>query len=420
MFASISVLALVTVLVGYQNRYCKIYPYFLLEFRRPFMKVLRRFDSPIITLVIVAIAYAIFLNARLSEHQYDFSVFVTAGDIFVDANAAPDGLKILQNSDGYDGQFYYRLALTPFTEKQIDFGIRFDYPAYRQARILYPLLARLFALGQTAYMPVALILVNYLALCMIAWLGARFAQRVHHNALWGLAFALYPGFLFTLSRDTTEIVAMAFLLAAILFLHQQSQYLAGLFLVLAFLTRETILVVPFVLLMTILFARKRQEFRNAWFPATVPIISYVLWRVWLEYNWRHQVIQVIYLGDGFGIPFVGLFRFIDSIFPPIKSIYGVWLIETFFLILLAFAVVRVFSRSASLLTVKISWCIYITMMLFLNQAVWVEDWGFLRVQPEIYLLGVIILLEAPSVLKRWIFSIGILSWVLLGINLITR
>src|SRR3972149_5427209 len=111
MFASISMLALVTVLVGYQNRYCKIYPYFLLEFRRPFMKVLRRFDSPIITLVIVAIAYAIFLNARLSEHQYDFSVFVTAGDIFVDANAAPDGLKILQNSDGYDGQFYYRLAL---------------------------------------------------------------------------------------------------------------------------------------------------------------------------------------------------------------------------------------------------------------------------------------------------------------------
>lgn len=384
------------------------------------MKVLRQFDSPIITLVIVATAYAIFLNARLSEHQYEFSVFVTAGDVFVDANAAPDGLKILQNSDGYDGQFNYRLALTPFTDKQIDFGIRLDYPVYRQARILYPLLARLFALGQTAYMPVALILVNYLALCTIAWLGARFAQRVHHNALWGLAFALYPGFLFTLSRDTTEIVAMAFLFAAILFLYQQRQYLAGLFFVLAFLTRETVLVVSFVLLMTILFARRWREFRSGWFPATIPIISYVLWHVWLEYNWRHQVIQVIRLSDGFGAPFVGLFRFIDSIYPPINSIYGVWLIETLFLILFAFAVVWVFPRSASLLTVKISWCIYITMMLFLNQAVWVEDWGFLRVLPEVYLLGVIILLEAPSMLRRWTFSIGIFSWVLLSINLVTR
>jgi hypothetical protein len=384
------------------------------------MKVLRRFDSPIVTLAIVAIAYAVFLNARLFEHQYDFSVFVTAGDVFVDANAAPEGLKILKNSDGYDGQFYYRMALTPFTEKQIDFGIRLDYPVYRQARLLYPLLARLFALGQTAYIPLALILVNYFALCLIAWLGSLFSQKVHLHALWGLAFALYPGFLFTLSRDTTEIVAMAFLLAAILFLLQQRQYLSGIFFILAFLTRETILVVSGILLVTILFSRKRQDFWSAWFPATAPGISYMLWRMLVEHNWSSQIIRVIRLSDGFGVPLAGLFRFIDAIFPPVNFIYGVWLIETFLILLFALVVALALSRSASLLSLKISWCIYITMMFFLNQAVWVEDWGFLRVLPEVYLLGVIILLQVQSKLEKWILGLSIFSWVFLAINLVTR
>ncbi|MBK8421853.1 hypothetical protein [Candidatus Villigracilis saccharophilus] len=164
------------------------------------MKVLQRSDFPVITVVIVAVAYAIFLIARLSVHQYDFSVFVVAGDVFTNANTAPSGLKILQNSEGYDGQFYYRMALTPFTEKEIDFGIRLDYPAYRQARIVYPLLARLFSLGQAVYVPFALVFVNYIALCLMAWLGARFAKMVHLHVAWGLAFVLYPAFLFTLSR----------------------------------------------------------------------------------------------------------------------------------------------------------------------------------------------------------------------------
>ncbi|MBK7454196.1 MAG: hypothetical protein IPJ46_10925 [Anaerolineales bacterium] len=158
------------------------------------MKAQQRFDSPVITLVVVMVAYAIFLNARLSVHQYDSLVFVVAGDVFTNSNAAPSGLKILQNSDGYDGQFYYRMALTPFTEKEIDFGIRLDYPAYRQARIIYPLLARLFSLGQIVYVPFALVFVNYIALCLIAWLGARFAQMVHLLRIMGTCFLPFTRF----------------------------------------------------------------------------------------------------------------------------------------------------------------------------------------------------------------------------------
>ena len=384
------------------------------------MKALQKFDSPVIVLVIVAVAYAVFLNARLAVHQYDFTVFVVAGDVFADASAAPPGLKILQNSEGYDGQFYYRMALTPFTEKETDFGIKLDYAAYRQARIVYPLLARLFSLGQMDYVPFALVLVNYFALCLIAWFGARFAQTAHLHAVWGLAFALYPGFLFTLSRDTTEIVAMAFLLAAILYLLQQRQYLSGIFFILAFLTRETSLVVSGILLVTIIFTRKHKDLWNLCLRAAIPAIGYVFWRMLVGHNWSGQAIQVIHLSDGFGLPFLGLFRFVDSIFPPVSFIQGIWLIEVFSLGVFALVVALTLSRSKSLLAIKISWCIYVTMMLFLNQAVWVEDWGFLRVLPEVYILGMVILLQSPSIVKGWIFNIGVFFWTLLGFNLVTR
>lgn len=384
------------------------------------MKVLQRFGTPVIPLVIVGVAYAIFLIARLSVHQYDFSVFVVAGDVFTNTNIAPSGLEILQNSDGYDGQFYYRMALTPFTEKEIDFGIRLDYPSYRQARIVYPLLARLFSLGQTVYIPFALVFVNYLALCLMAWLGARFAQMVHLHVVWGLTFALYPGFLFTLSRDTTEIVAMVFLLAAILYLLQQRQYLSGVFFVLAFLTRETTLVVSGILLATIIFSHKSQSFWNLWFPAAIPTISYVIWRLLVENNWSGQVIRVIHFRDGFGIPLLGLLSFVYSIIPPENFIHSIWLIEVLFLGVFTLVVALTLSRSKSLLSIKISWCIYVTMMLFLNQAVWVEDWGFFRVLPEVYVLGIVILLQSTTIVKRWVFKTSVILWMLIGVNLVTR
>jgi len=135
-----------------------------------------KLDSPRATLAIVIVLYALFITFQLEKSRYDPSYFVTAGDLFVDPTVAPDRLRILRNSAGYDGQFYYRLAITPFTSKQTDFGIKIDAPAYRQQRIVYPLLAWLFSLGQPSIVPLSLILVNCLALCLITWLGTKYAQ----------------------------------------------------------------------------------------------------------------------------------------------------------------------------------------------------------------------------------------------------
>src|SRR5437870_36042 len=101
---------------------------------------LRRLDAPRVILVVVALLYGSFISLRLAEQHADPSAFVTAGDRFCDPQQVPFNLRVLPTSDGYDGQFYYRLALDPFTRTRTAFGIQLDLPAYRQQRIIYPLL----------------------------------------------------------------------------------------------------------------------------------------------------------------------------------------------------------------------------------------------------------------------------------------
>ncbi|MBP7688235.1 MAG: hypothetical protein KA765_10015, partial [Thermoflexales bacterium] len=241
-----------------------------------------RANSPWLTLAITAAAYLAFIIVRLNLHNGDASVFVAAGDRYVDALQSPSGLAVRPDSDGYDGQFYYRLALEPFPERRTDFGITLDSPAWRQQRIVYPLLARGLALGQSGALPAALVVVNFLALCGIGWLGGAFAQRLNRHALWGLGLSFYPGFLFTLARDTTEIVEVAWVLAGMGCVLRQRAWWAALFFTLAVLTKETsVLAVAGVGAAYVLGQRKVIA------PQTFVIPGLVLvgWQVYLFQHW---------------------------------------------------------------------------------------------------------------------------------------
>src|SRR5215467_16340829 len=122
-------------------------------------------NRPLAASVATALIYGLFLLARLRAHDFDPSYFVTAGTRHYDPVSADPGLRSIRNGPGYDGQYYYRLAIEPFSRKPIDHGIAFDSPAHRQQRILYPLLAWLISAGKPTGVPAALILLNYAALC---------------------------------------------------------------------------------------------------------------------------------------------------------------------------------------------------------------------------------------------------------------
>src|SRR5262249_9235466 len=114
---------------------------------------LLRLDSPLAPLLITTIVTSLFTFGMLFRSGFNASSFVTAGATFCNPALAPNSLVISKNSGGYDGQFYYRLALDPFTSKRTDFGVTLDIPSYRHQRILYPFMAWALSAGNTKTSP---------------------------------------------------------------------------------------------------------------------------------------------------------------------------------------------------------------------------------------------------------------------------
>ena len=136
--------------------------------------------------------------------------FVVAGSTFAQPQCVPAGLPVVQGN-GYDGQFYYRLALDPFDLSRAAFGIRLDSMS-RIERMFYPFLAWVVSLGHHGAVPLALVVVNVVAAAVAGLAGGMVARSAGRHALWGLVFPLYWGYLWTIGRDLTELTAESLLL----------------------------------------------------------------------------------------------------------------------------------------------------------------------------------------------------------------
>jgi len=197
-----------------------------------------RFDSPVLVGIGAGCVAAVFEAARaLVAGHGSVAAFTLVGRDHAVPGRVPRGIPIIAGQ-GYDSEFYYRLALDPADFARRAFGIRLD-SAERFGRILYPALAWLLAGGHPALVPWSLVAVNVLCLGVIAALGAMLARRNGLHAVWGLAVASFAGFLWSLGRDLTELVAAAGLLAGLVAIRAGRRVLAGLALACAALGRET-------------------------------------------------------------------------------------------------------------------------------------------------------------------------------------
>ena len=192
-----------------------------------------------VALLVLAI-YGLFL-ARFFGAGGDPRDFILIGSNFID-RPGPSALIVPDPGYhyakvGYDGQFCYYIALDP-----VNAPTYIDDAAYRYTRILYPMTARLLALGQPALIPYTLILVNWLAiaggtLALAAWL-----RRKGCSPWFALVFGLYPGLYISLQRDLNEPLAYALVALAIYlfdFGGRRRLLWAGISFALAALTRES-------------------------------------------------------------------------------------------------------------------------------------------------------------------------------------
>ena len=223
-------------------------------------RVLARLNYPVATGAVAFFGWVAFVLARLQTWAGGHvSLFIMSGQVYSHPTHMPPGILHVPLS-GYDGQFYYRLALDPFNWHRTAYGITMDFN-YRYTRIGYPLLTWIISAGQHGLVPVALIVVNLACVTAMGVLGGMIARDSGRHALWGLLFVAYFGLVISVGRDTIEPLADACMLAGLLACRRSRHMLATVLLTCAVITNEPVLAFPAGIAVTRLYAMCRRQAR---------------------------------------------------------------------------------------------------------------------------------------------------------------
>ena len=256
----------------------------------------------------------LFFAIPLARHNFDISNFIHAGDRFVDAAQVPAPIKVLDHSNGYDGQFYYRLAIAPDAHALKEFGVTFDGPAWRMQRIGYPVLVYLASGGRADLVPTMLVLVNFAGIAVIVFFSQQLRQQLNLPAWFPIAIAAWPGFFITLVCDTTEITALAFMMAAISAFLARRYWLYAMLAAASTLTRETsIMIFGGVFAYTgLMLVVERGDWtalaKNFWRTVycLLALLPFLAWRWEMRVRWGNSLMQAT--ARQIGWPLVGVTR----------------------------------------------------------------------------------------------------------------
>ncbi|MCJ7774249.1 MAG: hypothetical protein MUP22_14095, partial [Desulfobacterales bacterium] len=241
------------------------------------------------------------------------------------------------------------------------------------------------------------------------------------HALWGLAFPLYAGFLFTISRDLTEILEITLILSAFVSMGRSHKFLSSILLSLAVLTRESaMLVVTAIFLVNVVEYIQHRKTELNWNLIILPVAAYLTWRGLLFFNIKHDFEAIPDLWFIIGFPVKGFFSFFIKTIPIFNSGNVIWFIELCLIIVFTLAVFCAIRSSTARNYEKYSWILYFILIFMLTNNIWIEDWGFLRIISEFYLTGSIILLNSKQRFVNYIFCGSIASWFLLGVHILHR
>ena len=246
-------------------------------------------DRPLVVLVAICAVWMIWAIAVVARGDVERQPLV--GSIFLDKGAGASGTidalrKDAEDGYGYDGQFFLFIALDPGAAEPY-----IDEPPYRYARILYPMLARVTALGRPDAIPWTLFGLNLLAVLGGTYLLARLLARAGASPWFAALFGLAPGLYFAVSRDLAEPLAYALVAAGIaVFRGGRGRLVASASLFgLAGLTRETTIVFPLAFALALALGlrdrpeeKQRHDWRSAALFAAIAVLPYVLFRIFLK------------------------------------------------------------------------------------------------------------------------------------------
>lgn len=208
------------------------------------------------------------------------------------------GFPYAKRGWGYDGQYYYMMALDPVNARYYVRG-----GSYYYSRVMYPLAARALALGRAALIPYTLILVNLLSVVWGTVMLAAWLRRKRAPPWFALIYAGYSGVFVSFQRDLTEPMAYALLATGIYVLEfggKRRILISGLCFGLAVLTRDKAAILALVFTLGfVIYNRGRPGMTRMWnwqrnFPAAIlvgamTLLPYAGLKLFL-YLWMHSVV----------------------------------------------------------------------------------------------------------------------------------
>lgn len=305
-------------------------------------------------------------------------------------------------SAGYDGQFYYRLALNPFNWQHTAYGITIDQP-YRYTRIGYPVITWIVSFGSHALVPVMLLAVNLAAMAAIGVLGGLFARESGRHALWGLLFVAYFGLAISVGRDTAEPLADACMLGGMLAYRHSRYLLAAVLLAYGTITNELVLILCVGIALTRLYAMYRRRARPgladlAW---VLPGGAYVLITLAERVVVKGKSAATGDATRNLTFPFEGMAR---GLYHDVRGMswthlgmYDINLIEFVTLIAFLLAGFMVLRRTTAPDHERIAFVLFVLIeVVMASWEIWGSVFGEGRVFLEAYLFAVIMLLATPK------------------------
>jgi hypothetical protein len=379
----------------------------------PAPSLICRLNHPLVAAAVAFLGWLGFVLARLEVWANGHpSLFVLAGSgkwhgghAYTTLSQLPPSLMIGDpNEKGYDGQFYYRLALNPFNWGKTAYGITMDEP-YRYTRIGYPLVTWIVSFGQHDLVPVALIVVNLFGVAAMAYMGAMFARDGGRHALWGLLFAAYFGLAISVGRDTAEPLAEACMLGG-LFAYRRSRWaLSGAAFAFAAITRETILFAPAAIACVRLVQIARRKARPGWPDVAwlAPAVAYGLDELAAKFVLKGYFAQSSITADAtrnLSTPFASMFQWIwydaRHISTGVMGLYDYNMLEYVTLAIIILAGFAVIAVTTAPLHERIAFVFFVLELGLLSDQIWESTFGDGRSLIEPFLFALILLLATPK------------------------
>ena len=368
-----------------------------------------RLNRPLVPGVIAFLGWLAFALARWQIWaKGHLSLFIMAGHVYTHRAQLPRGL-LLVPAAGYDGQFYYRLALDPANWHATAFGITMDQ-SYRYTRIGYPLLAWIFSLGQHQLVPVVLVALNLLAVAAMALLGGMFARESGRHALWGLAFAAYFGLVISVGRDTAEPLAEACMLGGLLAYRRAGTpmyLLATVLFTYGAITRETILLAPAAIAVTrlVAMARRRATPGLADLTWVVPAAVYGMLEVAVHFVVKGEFPLLANGGRNLTMPFTALVDALKYDAAHINTAHlspiDISLLEYAALAIFILAGLAVLFVTTAPVHERLAFVFFVLQLGLLSSQIWTSTFGDGRSLIEPYLMALVLLVATPRRYLNW-------------------